>query len=158
MCLIIDTNCIGKLIRGHDDMRPVMEWLMGNDEKGKKKKPRGNLTFSKTPKMEKEYFGRTASGKFQKLLKELEVIMPPKVVPPEDVKAALHGLNYPLVSDDPHIVGLAIASGCRMLVSNDKNLHTDFKAVTKRKGRGGQKGRVYQYKDQCDMLDSYSCS
>ena len=38
-------------------------------------------------------------------------------------------LNNPICeSDDPHILGLALVSGARLLYSNDKDLHKDFKS------------------------------
>lgn len=38
-------------------------------------------------------------------------------------------------SDDPHILALAMVSGARLLYSNDKNLHKDFKKLLAKRGK-----------------------
>ena len=151
MCLIIDTNCIGQLTSGHRDMLLVLEWLVGT----KRKKPKGNLTYSLTDKMKDEWFGPNASQDFLHLLGELtKAGKPPRVVPVAEVQQALNDLTYVLKSNDRHIVGLAIASGCRVLVSNDQKLHTDFIEATKEKSR---RGKIYQNSTHGHLLDGYRC-
>ena len=42
------------------------------------------------------------------------------------------------ISDDPHVIALAQISGARLLYSNDKNLHQDFKNLLNK-----PRGKIY---------------
>ena len=63
-----------------------------------------------------------------------------RVVARSDVDAEEEGLEQAttLRSDDPHVLALAKVSGARLLYSNDRDLHKDFKnpAILGHSGRG----------------------
>lgn len=58
--------------------------------------------------------------------------------------------SFELSSDDPHVIGLAIASGARLLCSRDKPLHHDF---TNPKIVNKPRGKVYQNASHAHLLD-----
>ena len=54
-----------------------------------------------------------------------------------------------LQSDDPHIIALAKVANVRLLVSDDKNLHKDFKAIIR--------GSIYQNSSHAGLLTKHLC-
>ena len=54
-----------------------------------------------------------------------------------------------LHSNDPDIIALARVSGVNVLVSNDTNLHADFKSIIK--------GKIYQTKSHRRLLRKDLC-
>lgn len=145
MCLIVDTNCLVDLCNGQDNMKPILTWL------GFGSAPMGRLALCNHPKFQKEYFGKNAPRNLQRLLRTLSLLpSSPEVIDVGEVEKALSTIDFELKSDDHHIVGLALASGCKMLVSRDQRLHKDFKRATG--------GRIYQQAGKHKaMLSRYTC-
>ncbi len=71
-----------------------------------------------------------------------------KNVAVEDVAREKEGLPE-LRSDDPDIIALAQAARVRLLISDDENLHADFKTITG--------GNVYQTKGHKHLLRKDLC-
>lgn len=65
----------------------------------------------------------------------------------------LQGTSSAYISDDPHVIALARASGARLLFSNDKKLQQDFgnKALI-----SGPRGRVYSTIVRRDVAPSHT--
>ena len=76
-----------------------------------------------------------------------------KEIPPQEVEAKENELNRidTIRSDDPHIIALAIIANVKVLVSNDRTLHEDFK------NRNLVGGRVYQTKSHSRLLRKDTC-
>lgn len=145
MCLILDANKCDQFVENGDDMKPIREWV---EKKGK-------IAYSPTDKFKKElnkghkgfreiFRVYSQSGKIsysskdavQKIQNELE---------------ALKGIEG-LKSDDPHIIALAQVSGTTLLVSEDRNLHADFKNKKYIKG-----GYIYQDASHKHLLIGLKC-
>lgn len=140
MCIILDTNLYTDYVRKSPDMKPVRRWLEGT----RKSSRRGKLAYSPTPKFEAEI----RKHPFKRKLTELSRAGLLKVIPVPKVREAEMDLP-PLKSDDPHIVALAIAGNVSVLVSNDKDLHEDFKQVAR--------GKVYQNATHRHLLTADLC-
>jgi predicted nucleic acid-binding protein len=59
------------------------------------------------------------------------------------------------VSNDLHILALAVISGTRLLVSHDHDLHQDFKNP---KILSNPRGRIYQNRNHLPILQRTNCS
>ena len=58
-----------------------------------------------------------------------------------------------ILSDDPHILALALASGARLLYSDDKKLHKDFKNPALIDPAGSIYSTLMKKKDRQKLLD-----
>ena len=76
-----------------------------------------------------------------KMLRQLDQAGRAKAVPDAPVDARMKLVAPQCVSDDPHIIALALVSGARLLCSLDQALHTDF---TNPKLINSPRGNVYQ--------------
>jgi len=137
MCIIIDTNRISDILSKSEDAMPVLEWIL---------KPGSHVAIGGT-KLLDEY---KRVPKFFALIGEFERAgkvrrFNSSSVDGEQRKIELSGL---MTSDDPHIIGLAIVSDCRLLYSDDTKLHDDFKNTAIMR----PKGKVYQCKDHKRLL------
>ena len=108
--------------------------------------------------------GRLVAG--GKLLRELEKMNDSKVWASEavnfgkirilndaDVNARTERIEREgIISDDPHVLAVAQISGARLLYSNDKDLHSDFK---NRKLIGHPSGSVYSTSRTSDFTKSH---
>lgn len=146
MCfIIIDANRYGNFIDPDNaDMKPVKDWL----DKGK-----GKIAYSPTKKMQSELdkcskmkqllANYRTSGKAKKFAK--------KIVE-QKLACLLKNGKVTLESNDPHIIGLALAAKAKLLISSDKDLVKDFK---NKKIVGG---KIYSDKDNKDLLRKNWCS
>ncbi len=137
MCLILDTNRYGLFLNpNNEDMKPVRNWV---DKKNGKiaYAPIGKMRdeLAKYPKMRRQFEQYRRAGKLKNFL--VEAI--------EQRKESLPSLR----SDDPDIIALAQVSGVRLLVSNDKNLHADFKTIVR--------GKIYQTRAHKRLLRNDLC-
>ena len=137
MCLILDTNRYGLFLNpNNEDMKPVRNWV---DKKNGKiaYAPIGKMRdeLAKYPKMRRQFEQYRRAGKLKNFL--VEAI--------EQRKESLPSLR----SDDPDIIALAQVSGVRLLVSNDKNLHADFKTIVR--------GKIYQTRSHKRLLRNDLC-
>ena len=139
MCVILDVNNIGKFNEPADeDMKPVWNWL---------DRQNGKIAYSNTKKFEEEW----EKGGGIQLRRELQRRNKLKEIPAQDVQEKADELEGKIESDDPHIIALAIIANVKVLVSNDRTLHEDFK------NRDLVGGRVYQTKSHSRLLRKDTC-
>ena len=139
MCVILDVNSIGKFKDPADeDMEPVWNWL---DRRN------GKIAYASTKKFEEEW---EKGGEIQ-LRRELQRRDKLKEIPAQDVQEKAEELEGNIELDDPHIIALAIIANVKVLVSNDRTLHEDFK------NRNLVGGRVYQTKSHSRLLRKDTC-
>ena len=139
MCVILDVNSIGKFKDPADeDMEPVWNWL---DRRN------GKIAYASTKKFEEEW---ERGGGIQ-LRRELQRRDKLKEIPAQDVQEKAKELEGKIESDDPHIIALSIIANVKVLVSNDRTLHEDFK------NRNLVGGRVYQTKSHSRLLRKDTC-
>ncbi len=139
MCIILDANCFHKLLDPENqDMLPVRKWL---DNKN------GKIVFSPTKKFEEEWM----KGKMEKQLKTWRSKGKIKLADKTKVDKKSNELQRKIKSNDPHIIALAMVAGVKVLISEDQNLHEDFK----NKSLVG--GSIYQNKDHEHLLRADLC-
>ncbi len=130
MCVILDANCIGDFNdSANEDMKPVRQWLERKNSK---------IVYSDTEKFRKEW----DKGGGYRLRRELQRRNKLKLVSVQDVEERENELSGRVVSDDEHIIALALTAQAKVLVSSDRRLIRDFKDhVTQ--------GRVAHVKNEC---------
>ena len=141
MCIIVDANMFGRFKDPtNEDMKPVWNWLQRENSK---------IAYSNTQKFEEEW----ERGGVTDLIKLLRQSGKLKEILPQEVKEKENELNRTgeIESDDPHIIALAMTANVKVLVSNDRRLHEDFK------NHNLVGGRVYQTKDHWRLLRGYTC-
>ena len=138
MCVILDANCIGDFNdSANEDMKPVRQWLERKNSK---------IVYSDTEKFRKEW----DKGGGYRLRRELQRRNKLKLVSVQDVEERENELSGRVVSDDEHIIALALTAQAKVLVSSDRRLIRDFKDhVTQ--------GRVYQTKGHKRLLKNDLC-
>lgn len=114
MCIIIDTNTWAEVFdataKEHNEFKPVLDWIAG--ENGIGRIVCGGTTYiNEIPK------------KYRKLLKlyndqRKAIMIDSEVVDAQEIiiKDMVKNPDF----DDPHIVALVRASGCRLVCTNDK--------------------------------------
>ena len=139
MCVILDVNNIGKFNEPADeDMKPAWNWL---------DRQNGKIAYASTKKFEEEW---ERGGGIQ-LRRELQRRSKLKEISAQDVQEKAAELEGKIESDDPHIIALAIIADVKVLISNDRRLHEDFK------NRNLVGGRVYQTKSHSRLLRKDTC-
>ncbi len=116
MCLILDANCLHKVFPNVDaEFQPVLDALMSGNAK---------LVLGGT-KLKSEY---SLLNKAWKMVVALDKAGRMKKISDSavDAKEAELSISGQLISDDPHVMALAMISGVRLLCSHDQNLHADF--------------------------------
>ena len=138
MCAILDTNCIGKFIKGIDeDIKPVRHWVYNRN---------GKIVYANTEKFRTEWSG----GKARELMRELQRRSKLIEVPVQDVAKKENELKEVIKSDDEHIIALALIAGVKVLVSDDNKLIQDFKDHI-------AQGKVYLRKQHAHLLKKDTC-
>ena len=139
MCIILDVNCISKFKNPADeDMEPVWDWL---------ERKNGKIAYAYTEQFNKEW---DEGGGYQ-LRRDLQRRDKFKEIPAQEVQEKADELEDRIESDDPHIIALAIIADVKVLVSNDRRLHGDFK------NRNLVGGKVYQTKSHSCLLRNDTC-
>ena len=142
MCIIVDTNTFHKFKEpDNEDMEPVWTWLEKRD---------GKIAYADTEKLEDEW----DNGGMQNLRNQLRQAGKLKVVSSEDVQEKADELRGEIVSNDEHIIALALIARVKVLVSyreGDRNLFADFK------NRQLVGGKVYTQKTHTRMLTKNTC-
>ena len=141
MCIILDTNMFYKFKNLDDeDMKPVWDWL--NEQNGK-------IVYTSTKKIEEEW----ERGGMTDLIKLLTQSGQLKDISSQEVEQKKRELNQTgeVKSNDLYTIALAMVAGVKILLSEDKTLHEDFK---NRKLVGG---KVYQTRDHSRLLRGYTC-
>ena len=138
MCVILDTNCIGKFNKGTDeDIKPVRHWVYNRN---------GKIAYANTEKFRVEW----KSGGGYELRRELLRRNKLKDVPAQDVVEKENELKGEIASDDEHVIALALVAEVKVLVSDDEKLIRDFKNhVTQ--------GKVYRTKKHTHLLKKDAC-
>ncbi len=141
MCAILDANTFGKFKNPTDeDMAPVWKWL---DNKN------GKIVYSNTKKFEDEWEKGGMSHLRDQMIRAGQL----KLVS-EGVQEKADELEGDVVSNDAHIIALALIAGVKVLVSyreGDGDLFTDFK------NRQLVGGKVYTRKAHARMLTKDTC-
>ena len=141
MCVILDTNTFGKFKNPTDeDMKPVWQWL--NNKNGK-------IVYSNAKKFEDEWERGGMSHLRDQMMRAGQL----KLVS-EGVQEKTDELEGEIVSNDAHIIALALIAGVKVLVSyreGDRDLFTDFK------NRDLVRGKVYTRKAHARMLTKDTC-
>ncbi len=139
MCVILDANMFGEFKdQSNEDMQPVWNWLENKN---------GKIAYTNTKKFDEEW-ERGGVTDLIKLLKQAEKL---KEIPAPDVQQKENELTGKIVSDDPHIIALAIVADVKVLISSDQALHRDFK------NRNLVGGKVYQNKKHARLLTKDTC-
>ena len=139
MCIILDVNRIGKFKNPADeDMGPVRYWLQ---------KKNGKIVCSDTEQFKREW----DAGGGHRLRRDLQRRGKLNLICPQQVLEKEHELKGQIKSNDPHIIALAMITGVKVLVSEDKTLHGDFKNPR----LAG--GKVYQTKSHSRLLRNDTC-
>ena len=136
MCIIIDTNKLGRFLsvekeEKHEDDKPIYEWLSDGG---------GSLVYSTHGKFGREL--ERLGSKARKALEDMGSRGEARLVRDDrlpEVENTLREGNE-CVSDDYHILALAICSHARVLHTDDNDLKKDFK---NRMIIQGRKGKIY---------------
>lgn len=138
MCVILDTNCIGKFIKGtNEDIKPVRHWVYRKN---------GKIVYAATEKFRAEWKG----SKTRELMRELQRRNKFIEVPAQDVAERENELKEIIKSDDEHIIALALVAEVKVLISDDNKLIADFKEHV-------VQGRVYKTKQHEHLLRKDTC-
>jgi hypothetical protein len=141
MCLIVDTN-LAALVFGsptNADFLPIIEWLTS---------PKGNGRLVVGGQLAHEL---EVMNTVRRFLRGLQQAGRARFIPQSEIALAQQALvaTGRCVSNDPHVIALAQISGARVLCSQDKNLHTDFK---NKQLIDKPRGRVYQTAKHARLL------
>jgi len=138
MCVILDTNCIGKFIKGTDEgIKPVRHWVYRKN---------GKIVYAATEKFRAEWKGSKARDLMRELQRRNKFIE----VPAQDVAERENELKEIIKSDDEHIIALALVAEVKILVSDDNTLIADFKNHI-------AQGKVYKRKKHAHLLKKDTC-
>ena len=138
MCVILDTNCIGKFNIGTDeDIKPVRHWVYNRN---------GKIVYANTEKFRREW--KSAGG--YKLRRELLRRNKLKEILAQNVVEKKNEIRGEIISDDEHIIALALVAEVKVLVSDDVKLIRDFKDHITR-------GKVYRTKKHTHLLKKDTC-
>jgi hypothetical protein len=141
MCVILDANTFGKFRNPNDeDMASVWRWL--NNRNGK-------IVYSNTKKFEDEWERGGMSHLRDQMMRAGQL----KLVS-EGVEEKADELKGEIMSNDEHIVALALIARVTVLVSyreGDEDLFADFK------NRELVRGKVYTRKAHAHMLTKDTC-
>ncbi len=136
MCAILDADSYSRFLDpDNSDMRPLRDWL----------RDRGKLVYAPTQRMKAELEGH---GPMRRRFVEYSQAGRLIEVNPHEVEAKEAELTG-LLSNDGHIVALAIVAGVKVLVSRDRDLHDDFKRIVK--------GKVFQSEGHKHLLRRDTC-
>jgi predicted nucleic acid-binding protein len=110
MCIIIDTNVLGAVFNKHNaqhsDFEPVLDWIFNGQ---------GKIVYGGT-----KYFSEIT--KYLKLFQLLKSINKAVYINNILVDEQTENVSDTIVHrdfDDQHLVGLLMASGCRLICTND---------------------------------------
>lgn len=139
MCIIIDANTAPSMTAGAPQALPVLGWI---------KRGTSRIAIGGT----KQAIEYAKLKEFIKLLAVLDRAGRLRRYDNKTVDDLQHGLEEDgnLQSDDPHIIALAVVSGCRLLFSHDQALHADFTNPHILQ----PKGSVYQNASHAHLLTS----
>ena len=128
MCLIVDNNGASDFFCGAvPDLVPLKNAVLASA-----------CCLYYGGNLRREYF---RSEKVKRMVRQLDQAGRAKAVSDAAVDTRMRIVAPHCVSDDPHIIALALESGARLLCSLDRALHTDF---TNPQLINAPRGHVYQ--------------
>ncbi len=139
MCIIIDNCVVGNvLLQNDDDFEPVKSALYKNKNK---------MVYG--GKLREEYL---KNKRLKRLLITLDRSGIAKIIGKESITSEIDKLDYGklCISNDLHIIALAIVSGARLLCTSDNDLHTDFNNHRLLKN---PRGKIYQNRNHVGILE-----
>lgn len=133
--MIIDANVASDFAAKHADAVPLYKEVM-----------KGKIKIANGGRLSKELAKSALRDLLVEFVRSGRVLTFPKeAVDSAEEKIVGTGL---CVSNDPHIIGLALVSGARLLYSKDQNLHTDFKS----KALIDPPGSIYSSSDHAHLI------
>lgn len=139
MCIIIDACVINDLNTPTEHGAPILKWLLTGGGAlivgGKLRKE-----LSRSKKLMATMVTLSRAGKLHNLDDEAVQKVSDKIKP------NCH-------SNDPHVIAAALASGCRLIFSRDRNLHRD----AKNRELLNPAASIYQFKDHQHLLEPCEC-
>ena len=143
MCLIIDNNVASQVLvdREHPDFSPIYRSIESR-----------RTILIHGGQLTKEYSG---NRRVMEALEELDRIGAARRISDTKIGPELSFVHDSgrCISDDPHIIALARASGARVLCSLDRDLATDFKNPRLL----SPKGKVYKRREHARRLLATAC-
>jgi hypothetical protein len=128
MCLIVDNNLAADFFCGAvPDLLPLKNAVLDS-----------SCCIYYGGALRREYF---RSEKVKRMVRQLDQAGRAKAVPDTKVDVTTRAVAPQCVSDDPHVIALALESGARLLCSLDQSLHADF---TNPRLINAPRGHVYQ--------------
>ncbi len=142
MCIIVDANRLGVVLKEREDFAPIQDWLERGD---------GILVYSTGEK-----FATEVGRKARAWLVARERAGRARLVPGAEFADDESELrkSRDLKSDDPHVLALARKSGARLLYTGDQDLMADFK---NKRFIDKPRGKVYSGAANADLLDKLVC-
>lgn len=144
MCIIIDANKMSSILRREvsAEFEPVKKWL----ERG-----HGQVVYGGA--LLRELY--QSEGVKRWLLAQYQAGRAIRVNDDALEREIQHARdNLSLKSDDPHVIGVARASGARILYTGDKNLIQDFKS---QEIINNPPGRIYKHEGAQGILTQDAC-
>ncbi len=137
MCLILDADRFSQFLDpGNRDMKPVRDWI---------NKQNGKIVYAPTERLQEELeWHKPMKKRFSEYRQAGRI----KIFDKERVNEEENKLTD-LLSNDSHVIALAIVSGVKLLVGGDKNLQKDFK---KKIG-----GKIYKKRNHKHLLQHDTC-
>ena len=142
MCIIVDANSSHELVHGSEDGAPVLRWLLHP-------KRRSGLIVGGQLVKELVRAGFTETLAVLSQAGRLHRIPDPVV----DARATKLRDTGSCVSNDQHVVALALESGCETVFTKDKALHQDLK----RHAPTGSRIAIYQKARHARLLKECHC-
>jgi hypothetical protein len=141
MCIIIDANVADEIVATSDDAKPILRRIQA-----------GRLKMVAGHKLKRELMRTRFRGLYQQLVLAGKLT---EFTDQQIEKAANEIDRKLLASNDLHVLGLARASGARILFSKDEPLHSDFKNkdIIVR-----PRGKVYTSRNHEKLLDEGECT
>lgn len=152
MCLVLDVNTFGAFFdqtnSAHGDFRPVLDWVV----EGKGKLVYGGTKYKKEMAAVRKFLhffaGLERAGKLVKVC-DKEV---------DNYEADVTGKETDKDFDDPHLIAIIMASGCKIICTNDKRALPYLKKNVLYQGLV-KKPKIYQSKKNSSLLgDQYIAS
>jgi rRNA-processing protein FCF1 len=140
MCIIIDANVINDLNTPTEDGVPILKWLLTG---GGALIVGGQLRreLARSSKMRSTMVTLSQAGKLHSL-------------DDEKVRTLADRIQTNCHSNDPHVIAVAVVSGCRLIFSRDHNLHKD----AKNKDILSPSAAIYQNKAHQHLLQVCHCA
>lgn len=144
MCIIVDANVAHRIVAApmHEDARQIVDWIDRGD---------GRLVIG--GKLTEELSQNGSVTRWLRTRIQAGLVRQIPVVVIAAKERHLSALKVCL-SDDVHVLALALASGCRLIYTADGLLRRDFK---NKRIIGSPRGKVYTSMANKNLLNSRTC-